>query len=286
MKTAIIDVGSNSVRYAVMDGQTEIAQKELSGTVLADGLFFSGKLSQAAIERTVDAIAAFCDKAKRTRVEQIHIFATEAVRAASNGNQFTDAVFARVGVPVDVINGDTEARIGFLGATGGNKDSVAVFDMGGASCEIICGENGNIMFEKSAPIGCVRLRDGAGSDRKKAEDLIAQALPEALPVADKIIGIGGSATALGGMLHCPQKYDMHVTHNSVVPREFLCKVADLFFGGADMKALYPSLSPARARIIGYGALAALHVLSLLDKPSFTVSERDNVEGYWELLHNK
>lgn len=53
-----------------------------------------------------------------------------------------------------------------------------------------------------------------------------------------------------------------------------------------MQTLYPSLSPARARVIGYGALAALRILELLSLDGFTVSERDNMEGYYELHRKK
>ena len=63
--TAIIDVGSNSVRYAVLDESTTVAAKKINSTVLADGLFFSGELKREAIERTVVAIEQFCREAKR-----------------------------------------------------------------------------------------------------------------------------------------------------------------------------------------------------------------------------
>lgn len=278
-KIAVIDVGSNSVRYALTDEKTAFAKKELNSTVLADGLFFSGALSPEAIRRTVDAVALFCDKAKQENADGIYVFATEAVRAARNGKEFTDAVLARTGITVDVLSGAEEARIGFFGALPVPRDRVAVFDMGGASCEIICGENGRISFLKSCPIGCVRLRDGANGNRDRAQALILSAFPTALPQVDELVGIGGTATALGGMLRCPQNYDPALVHGAQVDATFLQNVIGDFFDGKDLRACYPSLSPARARIIGYGALAALILLQRFSLPSFTVSERDNMEGY-------
>ena len=282
MKCAVIDVGSNSVRYAVITPDTVIATKKLNGTVLADGLFFSGKLSDAAMERTADAIAVFCENAKREKADEIYVFATEAVRAASNGSEFVKLVYERTGIAVDVIDGASEAQIGFAGAVSDTKSPVTVFDIGGASSEIICGENGKIIFEKSSPIGCVRLRDGAGGSREKAEKLIADRLPDKLPKTNKAIGIGGTATALGAMSVCPEKYDPFKVHASTVTAEFLRKIADRFFGGENLQIAYPSLTDSRAKIIGYGALAAIKILKLSGLNEFTVSERDNIEGYYML----
>ncbi|MDE6398256.1 MAG: hypothetical protein K2L51_02950, partial [Clostridiales bacterium] len=177
MKTAIIDVGSNSVRYALFSPDTVLTHKELNSTVLADGLFFSGRLSPEAMERTKNAICAFCNKARQENADEIYIFATEAVRAANNGKEFTQNVTAACGVPVDVLSGTQEAQIGFLGAIPNRETDVAVFDIGGASCEIICGRGDCIYHETSSPIGCVRLRDGANGNRDKAERIIAAALP-------------------------------------------------------------------------------------------------------------
>ena len=133
MKCAVIDVGSNSVRYALINDNTTIAQKEINSTVLADGLFFSGMLNDAAINRTVTAVAEFCNKARKANADKIYIFATEAVRAAKNGKEFTNAVYKTTGITVDVIEGETEALIGFMGASENLNNTSAVFDVGGAS---------------------------------------------------------------------------------------------------------------------------------------------------------
>ena len=64
------------MRYAVLTETTVVAKKQLNSTVLADGLFFSGKLSQEAIARTSDAVKEFCDCAKAEKVDNIFVFAT------------------------------------------------------------------------------------------------------------------------------------------------------------------------------------------------------------------
>ena len=287
MKTAVIDVGSNSVRYAIMDENTTLAHKKLNSTVLSDGLFFSGKLSDDAISRTVSAIAAYCEEAVKDGAEEIFVFATEAVRSASNGAKFCKRVHKACGVEVDVLTGEEEAEIGFLGATACVKNECAVFDLGGASCEIIRGKNGVIDFSHSFPIGCIRLRDGAGGNKEKARELINSAFESmTIPRVNTLIGIGGTATSLGAMLSCPNKYDPKVTHGTKVDKRFLEGVISDFFGGTDMRLKYPCLTPNRANVIGYGAAVCLRVLEKTGAESFTVSERDNIEGYYEFIRNK
>ena len=269
------------MRYAVLTETTVVAKKQLNSTVLADGLFFSGKLSKEAIARTSDAVKKFCDCAKAEKVDNIFVFATEAVRAAQNGKDFTDAVLAKTGIAVDVIEGAVEAQIGFIGASPDKTKTVAVFDIGGASCEIVSGKNGNITYSKSVPVGCVRLHDGANGERARAVELISAAIPKELPQTEIALGIGGTATALGSMASCPKKYEPEIVHGSIVKKEFLLKVADEFFDRKNMRSLYPALTQNRAKVIGYGALAALQILDALGKSEFTVSERDNIEGYYE-----
>lgn len=279
-KIAIIDIGSNSVRYACFGGEPFV-QKELSSTVLADGLFQSGLLKEDAIERTAAAVASFCDKARAAGVQEIYAFATEAIRAAKNGKEAALAIETRAKVPVDVVSGETEAKIGFMGASPSPLAPCALFDIGGASAELICGQGEQISYRKSLPVGCVRLRDGSGGSEEKAARILESTIPfyGALPAFTTLTGIGGTATSLGGMLACPQKYDPKKVHGTSVPREFLCEVCARFFAGEPLRKAFPCLTENRAALIGYGAMIAAAILDHVQATSFTVSEHDNMEGY-------
>ncbi|MDE7394960.1 MAG: hypothetical protein K2M95_02420, partial [Clostridiales bacterium] len=101
MNIAVIDIGSNSVRYALYGGEPFV-QKELNTTVLADGLFLSGRLKQDAIDRTTNAVALFCEKARQRNAQAIYAFATEAIRAAENGKEAVKAIESRANVHVEV----------------------------------------------------------------------------------------------------------------------------------------------------------------------------------------
>ena len=279
-KIAIIDIGSNSVRYACFGGEPFV-QKELNSTVLADGLFQSGLLKQDAIERTAAAVAAFCDKARKAGAQEIYAFATEAIRAAKNGAEAVRAIEARANVPVEVVSGETEAKIGFMGASPSPHFPCALFDIGGASAELICGQGEQIFYRKSLPVGCVRLRDGSGGSEEKAARILEDTIPSygTLPAFTHLTGIGGTATALGGMLACPQKYDPRKTHGTTVPREFLDEIRRRFFAGEPLREAFPCLTENRAALIGYGAMIAAAILDHAKASAFTVSEQDNMEGY-------
>ena len=108
---AVIDIGSNSVRLMTDDGKA-VNRKTLASTTLADGLALTGYLSDEAMDRTAAAIRTFVAEARRRGADNIYVFGTEAMRAAKNGKAFKARVEDENGLPVDVISGETEARLG------------------------------------------------------------------------------------------------------------------------------------------------------------------------------
>ena len=160
MKYGVIDIGSNSVRLMVSDG-TKTLYKRVNTTRLSEGLGLTGKLTEAAMSRTADAAAEFVRAAEADGCGEIYAFATEAVRSASNGGEFVAMAAAR-GVTVDVVRGETEAKLGFYGAYSGGRQ--AVLDIGGASTELAIGGEDGMEYGKSLHIGSVRIKDLCGED--------------------------------------------------------------------------------------------------------------------------
>ena len=108
MKISAIDVGSNSVRLAMIaDGKT--LYKRIATTRLGEGLALSGELTPKAIARTAQAIATFVGDAKKENSGRVYVFATAAVRSASNKREFLKSVKNLCGVDVDVVSGEEEA---------------------------------------------------------------------------------------------------------------------------------------------------------------------------------
>ena len=161
-KTAVIDIGSNSVRLMMMaDGK--VLYKTLNTTRLGEGIASSPFLKDEAISRTASAVADFFSRAKREGAVDVYAFATAAVRSAENGSAFIDRVKELCELDVEIISGEEEAEIGILGALG-EKDG-GIIDVGGASTEIIIRAGGTIIYKKSVNIGVVRLKDLCGAEK-------------------------------------------------------------------------------------------------------------------------
>lgn len=133
MKYAVIDIGSNSVRLLLWADGSALYKKK-STTRLGEGLSLTGSLSQAAMQRSAEAVCRFAEEG-RAAGARVLAFATAAVRRASNGAEFVARVLDACGVRIDVLSGEREAEAGLAGALRGEDG--AVIDIGGASTEVI-----------------------------------------------------------------------------------------------------------------------------------------------------
>lgn len=274
----IIDIGSNSVRLMISDGEKSL-KKYVNTTKLAEGLAKTGVLNDIAIERSLKAIYEFV-QISQTQNAEVHIFATEAVRSAKNGKQFTDKIKNLTGYAVDIVCGEMEAKLGFVGASDGQN--VCVVDIGGASTEIVCGDNGVIAYAKSVPIGAVRLLDNCGED----ELLLTQYISENLlaygnvPKMDKMIAIGGTASTIVSVLQQMQVYDTDKVHNFMLYKQDVLNVYNKVKNTPkDMRDSIIGLVPGRRDIIVGASFELVKIMEMLGFEYLFVSERDNLEGY-------
>ena len=279
--TAVIDVGSNSVRLMLPE-KDGVNEKKLNTTRLAENLSLTGFLSDAAMTRSAEAVKEFYAEAQKSGYKNVCVFATEAVRAAKNGNDFV-ALLAQSGITVDVIDGETEAEIGYLGAAGKTK-SASVFDIGGASVEVVCGIDGGILRKKSLPLGLVRLKDLLGSDEKVIENYVAEKITQfgEFGKSEVLIGIGGTAPSVAAMLSGEKVYRAEKIHGKTVTLEEIVALRREIFdrlGNKNLSDAYPVISPARAEIIAHGVIVTENILRYLGYDKFTASETDNMEGY-------
>ena len=160
---AVIDMGSNSVRLLlVQSGRTE---QFLETTRLGKGVE-ARRLQKEPMERTVQAVERFCALARSRGIERIHAFATSAVRDAENRGELLALLRERCGLAVDVLSGEEEADLAYLGAADGAR--ALVLDIGGGSTELVFGE-GTVRQAVSLQAGAVRLRERFGQDRAGAQ---------------------------------------------------------------------------------------------------------------------
>lgn len=274
----IIDIGSNSVRLMVSQGDNTLT-KFTTCTKLAEGLAKTHRLSSVAMQRSLDAIEQHLATAKEYNAE-VHIFATEAVRSAENGKEFVNLVLEKTGYEIHVVSGDEEAKLGFTGASFGG--SACVVDIGGASTEIVCGDNGKICYAKSLPIGAVRLLDNCAEDEEKLKKFIGEKLLqyEQVPKQNEMIAIGGTASTIVGVLLEMEQFDSKRVHNYRLCKNDILQVYEKIKNTPlEERFTIKGLTAGRREIIVGATLELLMIMEYLGYESIIVSERDNQEGY-------
>ena len=282
MKICVIDVGSNSVRLAMLaDGKT--LYKRIATTRLGEGLSVNGAMTEAAISRTATAIADFKAEALKEGAEKVSVFATAAVRSASNREKFLSRVKEVCKIDVDVISGEEEAQCGLLGALKGCDGGI--IDVGGASTEVTFQSGGKCLYSKSVNIGTVRLFDLAGRDKAKLEKVIAEKLKEYgdFNAANfKMCAIGGTGSRLASIKHNLKEYRPEITDGTKITVEEMYRLSDKLLTMPVEEIRATTICAHSADIVGGGCLLMCRVMDKFNVSEIYVSESDNLEGYYML----
>lgn len=164
MRIAIIDLGTNSVRFDVhqihTDGRSKQLFREKMMVRLGQGVFLKGKLDREAAKRTIEAIESFSKKADSLGVDRIVAFATSALREAVDRDRFVAEVRKKTGIELRIISGEEEALLISRGVLGNEKNLTgrfALVDIGGGSTEISICKNKEILHSESFAAGTARL---------------------------------------------------------------------------------------------------------------------------------
>ena len=280
----IIDVGSNSVRLLLTDGV--FFNKSVITTRLGEGLSNSKYLTVDAIMRTVKAVEKLNNLAKENNASKVYIFATAAVRQSLNGNDFVSLVKDVTGLVVDVISGDNEAELGIKGALNGEVGGIV--DVGGASTEIAYFNGESTIYKKSLPMGVVRLHSQFERKQREIEKFVLNTVKEygeTIPGSYK--AIGGTATSLASIDLKLKVYDSSIVDGHFLTKNRLGEIADELYSLSpnEIIELY-AIQPQRADIIAGGATILYEVCKHLNIDGFTVSEKDNLEGYLYHIQNE
>lgn len=220
MRVAIIDLGTNSVRFDVHSlaetGKAKLLHREKLMIRLGQGVFLKGKMDPAAVERAVEAIELFKQIATGLRVRKIVAFGTSALREAADSGKLLQSVKARSGIEIKVISGREEAKLiaqGILANESMPKGRYALVDIGGGSTEISVCRGQEILRGDSFPLGTARLqqvflkrsppRDGSVSQlRAYISNLLEQKMTSGKwPHCDTIIGSSGTVRALARLIN-------------------------------------------------------------------------------------
>jgi exopolyphosphatase/guanosine-5'-triphosphate,3'-diphosphate pyrophosphatase len=309
-RLAAIDCGTNSIRLLVADvsvgddGTTSLrdVHREMRIVRLGQGVDATGRLHPDALARTRDALADYTAICRRKGAERVRMVATSATRDASNRDEFFDLTRAVLGVEAEVISGDEEARLSFVGAVGDlepDDGPFVVTDIGGGSTEVVVGTwdgvRADIIGARSVDIGCVRITERClrsdpptAAETEAGRALAGEVLGEAfaaVPVgkARSWVGVAGTVTTLSAVAQGLDEYDSERTHLSrLSDTELAATAGRLLAATHDERAAIGSIHPGRVDVIGGGALitqvlaekfaAAAGITELL------VSEHDILDG--------
>jgi exopolyphosphatase/guanosine-5'-triphosphate,3'-diphosphate pyrophosphatase len=216
---AALDIGSNTVRMLVACAEAGELRPLLDRSAFArlgSGVDRTGVLDPERQERALTAVLKFTEEARRLGVEGIRTVATSAVRDARNGPDFAERLAREAGIEVEIVSGEEEARLTFLGATLGVPldDELLVFDIGGGSGEVITAQGGEIAWARELPVGSGRLterfvkHDPPQTAELEAVGQYVWGLLKKLPATrpKKVVGTGGTAkhvTVLLGLKGLP-----------------------------------------------------------------------------------
>lgn len=209
MRLGCIGIGSNAIRLLVAgwkNGKLIDTRRERRGTRLFAGLV-GGKLTEESMQSSVEAVGELAGCARADGAQKIFIFATSAVRDAANGRIFTERCEAICGTKVEIVSGEEEAVLSYIGASEGG--ACGMIDIGGGSTEFTLGEDERILGAVSLQMGAVRMN--AQRPILKYEDYAAtveqcrrmiqrdaQGLL-AFETKPEWVGVGGTMTTLGAM---------------------------------------------------------------------------------------
>lgn len=296
-KIAAIDIGTNSMRLLLCEyekGQFGHKEKHLIVTRMGQGLSANGTISQEAMDRNLNALKVFKEKADNFGAEEIVAIATSAVRDAHNREEFLSAAKRATGIEIRVITGKSEADMGITGVVSDYKEidgNILVIDIGGGSTELVLGDRTGIKYSNSINAGTVRMTERFITNNPIKENEIEN-LEESLKLLfeesirhlketkiKKAIAIGGTATTIAAIYHGMCIYDPQKVHNTVIEigylQNLLLKLKNM---SVEERYEVKGLQKERADVIPAGMIIMIHVMKSLGLSSFTASENDNLEG--------
>ncbi|MEL7041963.1 MAG: Ppx/GppA phosphatase family protein [Pseudomonadota bacterium] len=311
---AAVDLGTNNCRlliaarrgdtFTVVDSHSQIAR-------LGEGLEATGRLSDAAIERAMDALTKIGKKVRAKKVGHVRCIATEACRRAENGAAFIQRVRDETGLTFKVIGPEEEARLALVGCHNlieRGKDRVLVIDIGGGSTELsfvdaqraqaqgLKGmlEKPPILGWRSLPIGVVTLTEAFAHmpEDKAYPQMLAHVTgliekwkrtPEIRQVFEEdrahIIGTSGTVTCLTGVAKGLTKYRRADVDGTWISRQKMMQtVEQLRAAGAAKMHVFPTIGTDRSGLMLAGCAIVEATWSLAPSGRMRVADRGLREG--------
>ncbi|WP_024545653.1 Ppx/GppA phosphatase family protein [Picosynechococcus sp. NKBG15041c] len=310
---AAIDIGTNSIHMVIVKIQPSlpaftIVAREKDTVRLGHRDRLTGNLTEVAMERSLAALRRCQDLAISFQVDSLVAVATSAVREAPNGPEFLQRIKTELGLEVDLISGQEEARriyLGVLSAVDFNQQPHVLIDIGGGSTEISLVESHEARFLSSTKVGAVRLtQDFVSTDPINDREFTAlqayirgmlerpiEELQEHLCPEEQVqmIGTSGTVETLAAMHAMADLGTIpNPLHGYSLSRQDIGKlIQEMRILDCHGRSDLPGMSDRRAEIILAGAMILHEAMELLGLKKITLCERALREGVivdWMLSH--
>lgn len=295
MTVAAIDCGTNSIRLLVLSG-SRAAPVELAREVrlarLGQGVDATGEFHPDALARTFAVCEEFARIVRDHGAEKVRFVATSAARDVSNRRLLVDGVRERLGVGVDVISGQEEARLSSVGALCALDvaSPTLVIDIGGGSTELVLADGAAaILHSISLNVGAVRLKERflrtdppTSEEQKAARDFVGELLDGSgidFTAAAGAVGVAGTVTSIGARVLGLESYSREAVHGLVLERGDVEAVTRHWLTTpVGLIEQEPCMQPLRAGVIGAGALILDETISRIPEEKIRISETDILDA--------
>ncbi|MFM8521588.1 MAG: hypothetical protein ACKOBK_05705 [Acidimicrobiaceae bacterium] len=272
---AAIDIGSNSTNLLIVDQSGKTLERVVRSTRLGANIAKTGALSAEAIQRTLDCLREYEVLVKRHNLSHRRTVATAACRVAKNTSQFFTEAKKISGTKPELISGETEGALSFVGATSAldEKMSTLVIDIGGASTELMVGTD-NLDFAVSLPFGAVNITEAElhrdpprPEELTNAISLVSDAVDDVahshplIGHVDRVVGVAGTIVTVAAVEVGQKNFDPSGLHKLKLSRD---AVEDVFRTLATEpisdRVFNPGLPRDRADIIVGGCCVLVAVM--------------------------
>jgi exopolyphosphatase / guanosine-5'-triphosphate,3'-diphosphate pyrophosphatase len=300
---AALDVGSLTTRLAVAartpeGGLSALAQRR-QVTGLGAGLANTGELAPEGMARTLNALKTYQQIMAKHHVEVHRAVGTQALRQARNRHVFLDRLRDELGLTVEVLTPEQEARLSLAGVMSVLSPQflvapALVFDVGGGSAEFaLVGPAQDPVFA-SLPLGVLTLSqarplgDPPQPDKVEAlkREILAQltafyreSLQPHIKGFPRLVGTAGAVTTLAAMQLQMRTYDADKINNTLLTGAQVARLAELLARlPAAERARLAGLEPAKAGVMVAGALIVAAILEVCRQPLLVVVDAGLLEG--------
>lgn len=268
-RIAIIDLGSNSARLIVMhiyaNGAYNLVYHQKDPVRLSEGMTAQHRLQPGAMERAIATLQVFAHMCNLFNVDRVLAVATAAVRNAYNGKDFVREAEEKAGIRLEIISGDTEALLGYIGVVNTiDLSDALLFDLGGGSTELTLVRDRKPEKMISLPFGAVYLTEQFQTADRVTEVQLANLrkfvteqlakVPWLKKLNLPLVGIGGTARNIAKMDQKRKNYPFNKVHNYRLGRLSFDELwRALMVTSLGQRRKFPGLSTERADIIVAGS---------------------------------